>query len=73
MNQQTFVATMKIQIEGKGIVNVFKKYPTTNISGSIVWINMLVEDSLEAALPNHFKPNLFIRILLNSFVILLLP
>lgn len=31
--------------------NVFEKYPMADISGSIVWINMLPEDSLEAALP----------------------
>ncbi|MBT8350465.1 MAG: hypothetical protein KJO26_04430 [Deltaproteobacteria bacterium] len=31
--------------------NVFESFPKTDINGSIVWINMLPEDSLEAALP----------------------
>jgi hypothetical protein len=31
--------------------NVFKKYPNADISGYIVWINMLPEDSIEAARP----------------------
>lgn len=31
---------------------IFEKYPAADISASIVWINMLPEDSLEAAAPS---------------------
>ena len=31
---------------------IFEKYPSADISASIVWINMLPEDSLEAAAPS---------------------
>jgi len=32
--------------------NVFKKYPKADISGSIVWIPILENDSFEAAVPS---------------------